>query len=148
MKYDLIFCFQFVRKKKLRFIYGKWTDYLKSSDVESFESYMKTHSHKFKPPDVPSPSSGRSPSGTPTASPAHQAGKKLQAKFRFNSFTRHLSQSSSTEQSSSPVSLNIYSSNTSWIVLKTYLKLYVLRPGFYVLNIKFLSVFVNYMPSI
>ncbi|KAG1706624.1 Oxysterol-binding protein-related protein 2 [Nymphon striatum] len=115
-------------KKKLRFVYGKWTDYLKSSDIESYEEYMKTHSHKFKPPDVPSPSSGRSPSGTPAASPAHQAGKKLQAKFRFNSFTRHLSQSSSTEQST-PVSFNIQSIKTVLIMLEDQVLDSVLHDG-------------------
>ncbi|CAG7833560.1 unnamed protein product [Allacma fusca] len=36
------------KKNKLRFLYGKWTDFLRSTDIESYEEYIKTNAHKFK----------------------------------------------------------------------------------------------------
>lgn len=39
-QYLFVSCF---RKKKLRFLYGKWTDYLKITSIEDYEEYTKTH---------------------------------------------------------------------------------------------------------
>lgn len=41
-------------KKKLRFVYGKWNDYLKSSSYEDYEEYLKANNNKFHIPDRPS----------------------------------------------------------------------------------------------
>lgn len=41
---------------KLRFLYGKWTDYLKTVPVENYEEYMKNNASSFRAPDVPSTS--------------------------------------------------------------------------------------------
>lgn len=52
----------------MRFIYGKWTDYIKSACGDDYDDYMKNNAHKFRVPDRPdaSPvaetSSGASPS--------------------------------------------------------------------------------------
>lgn len=41
-------------KKKLRFVYGKWSDYIKSVDYSEYENYLKENQHKpFKIPDTP-----------------------------------------------------------------------------------------------
>lgn len=41
---------------KLRFLYGKWTDYLKTVPVEDYEEYMKSNASNFRVPDKPSAS--------------------------------------------------------------------------------------------
>lgn len=38
-------------KKNIKFIYGKWTDYLKVADVEDYEQYMKQNDQIFRVPD-------------------------------------------------------------------------------------------------
>ena len=41
-------------KKKLRFVYGKWSDYIKSVDYSDYENYMRDNPQKlFKIPDNP-----------------------------------------------------------------------------------------------
>lgn len=41
-------------KKKLRFVYGKWSDYIKSVDYTSYENYLKENQQKlFRIPDEP-----------------------------------------------------------------------------------------------
>ncbi|KAE8740422.1 hypothetical protein FOCC_FOCC014058 [Frankliniella occidentalis] len=35
-------------KKKIKFMYGKWTELLRSTDPQSYEDYLKENSHKFK----------------------------------------------------------------------------------------------------
>lgn len=41
------------RGKKVRFLYGKWNDYMKTAAVEDYERYLKENNHKFRPPDKP-----------------------------------------------------------------------------------------------
>lgn len=55
-------------EKGVRFIYGKWTEFIKSTDYDSYEEYLKENSHKFK-------RSERSKS--PNESPAHTPRKVL-----------------------------------------------------------------------
>lgn len=48
-------------KKKLRFVYGKWSDYIKSVDYNEYENYMKNNQQKlFKIPDHPDQTNGLS----------------------------------------------------------------------------------------
>lgn len=51
-------------KKKLHFLYGKWTEFIKCTDINSYEEYMKENSHKFKR-DERSKSPNESPAHTP-----------------------------------------------------------------------------------
>lgn len=80
------------QKSRLRFLYGKWTDYLKSAPVAEYEEYMQTHNFRA-PPDQPHLSSGGTTlqtGGHPAsagASPAHTP-KRMYAKL--NSLTRSL----------------------------------------------------------
>lgn len=60
--------FFFFSEKGLRFIYGKWTEFLKSTDYDSYQEYLKENSHKFR-------RSERSKS--PNESPAHTPRKVL-----------------------------------------------------------------------
>jgi hypothetical protein len=41
------------KSSKLRFLYGKWTDYLKSATVEDYDDYMKENAQSFRVPDEP-----------------------------------------------------------------------------------------------
>ncbi|XP_076325986.1 oxysterol-binding protein-related protein 1-like [Tachypleus tridentatus] len=78
------------QKRKLRFLYGKWTDYLKSAKVEAYEEYIRTHPTKFCPPDR---SETENVKNTPllnsasTSSPTHNP-KKMVSKL--NSFKKSL----------------------------------------------------------
>ena len=36
------------RKTRQRFLYGKWTDFLRSTDIQSFQDYEKDNSGKFR----------------------------------------------------------------------------------------------------
>uniref|UniRef100_A0A1E1X3D1 Oxysterol-binding protein n=1 Tax=Amblyomma aureolatum TaxID=187763 RepID=A0A1E1X3D1_9ACAR len=72
-------------KSRLRFLYGKWTDYLKAAPVAEYEEYMQTHNFRA-PPDHP-PSSGIATSASAGPSPAHTP-KRMYAKL--NSLTRSL----------------------------------------------------------
>lgn len=40
-------------KKKLRFVYGKWSDYIKSVEYKNYENYMKDNQSLFRIPDDP-----------------------------------------------------------------------------------------------
>ena len=64
------------RKEKVRFLYGKWNDYLKSASVEDYYEYLKANNQKFRAPDKPSENLINS---TPS---------KVMSKF--NSFTKQL----------------------------------------------------------
>lgn len=55
-------------EKGVRFIYGKWTEFIKCTDYDSYEEYLKENTHKFK-------RSERSKS--PNESPAHTPRKVL-----------------------------------------------------------------------
>ncbi|KAK8385451.1 hypothetical protein O3P69_016342 [Scylla paramamosain] len=35
------------KKKKQSFLYGKWTEFLRATDISSYEDYVKTNAHKF-----------------------------------------------------------------------------------------------------
>lgn len=63
-------------KKKLHFIYGRWTDFLKCTDINSYDEYFKENSQKFKSHDDRSKS--------PSESPAHsrKVFSKLKSSFR------------------------------------------------------------------
>uniref|UniRef100_A0A131Z0W0 Oxysterol-binding protein n=1 Tax=Rhipicephalus appendiculatus TaxID=34631 RepID=A0A131Z0W0_RHIAP len=71
------------QKSRLRFLYGKWTDYLKAAPVAEYEEYMQTHN--FRAPEQPP--LGTSTSASAGASPAHTP-KRMYAKL--NSLTRSL----------------------------------------------------------
>ncbi|RWS28289.1 oxysterol-binding protein-related protein 1-like protein [Leptotrombidium deliense] len=75
---------------KLRFVYGKWTDYMKSVDVEDYNEYMKEHEYKFRVPDKPDEDDGKiSPfSGSP------RSAKKVISKL--NNITKSITGSSSS----------------------------------------------------
>ena len=74
-------------KERLRFIYGKWSDYVKTAGVEDYEEYMKQHSQRFRVPDRPA-----TDSSTPSTP------RKMMSKL--NSFTRQLTGSDSVDDSS------------------------------------------------
>ena len=38
-------------KQKLRFLYGKWNDYLKSAPIDEYETFQKNNKQKFRAPD-------------------------------------------------------------------------------------------------
>ncbi|UYV76996.1 OSBPL1A [Cordylochernes scorpioides] len=42
------------KKKKKKYLYGKWTTYLKSVDVEQYEAFLEANKGTFHPPDLPS----------------------------------------------------------------------------------------------
>lgn len=63
-----IFFFKLFSKRKLQFIYGKWTEFIKITDYESYEEYLKENSHKFKRDDK---------SKSPNESPIHTPRKVL-----------------------------------------------------------------------
>lgn len=68
------------QKNKLRYIYGKWTDLLKSVDIPSYEDYVKQNTDKFKRQATVD----KSPRNTPTGSPAHTPKRNLS---KFNSLS-------------------------------------------------------------
>ena len=76
-------------KEKLRFIYGKWSDYLKTVSIDDYEEYLRAHSQRFRVPDKPCPE-GQSPS-TP---------RKMMSKL--NSLTRQLTGNDSTDDINGP----------------------------------------------
>lgn len=58
---DLKFC----SKRKLLFVYGKWTEFIKCCDYASYEEYIKENSKMKKDSDCRSKSPNDSPSHTP-----------------------------------------------------------------------------------
>lgn len=76
------------RGTKLRFIYGKWTDYLKTAPVEDYEEYMRNNASTFRVPDMPAAAT--------SPIPAH---KKMLSKM--NTLTRQVT-GSSVESADSP----------------------------------------------
>lgn len=79
-------------KKKLFFLYGKWTDFIKCTDITSYEDYSRENSHKFSSKKGES-SDGRSKS--PNDSPSHTSRKVLQ---KLNSLKVGPFKSNSTQQ--------------------------------------------------
>lgn len=46
----LVLTFSLLRcsKKKLKFMYGKWTEIFRVTDPQSYEDYLKENAHKFR----------------------------------------------------------------------------------------------------
>ena len=47
----------------MKFLYGKWTDFIRCTDYSNFEEYYKENAHKFRRGD--DKKGGESPSHTP-----------------------------------------------------------------------------------
>lgn len=45
-------------------MYGKWTEFIRSTDIEAYDEYMKDNAHKFRRDDK-----SRSPSDSPAHTP-------------------------------------------------------------------------------
>ncbi|XP_076361791.1 oxysterol-binding protein-related protein 2-like [Tachypleus tridentatus] len=76
------------QKTKLRFLYGKWSEFLKSADVEAYEEYVRTFPKKLRLPDYAESASAQNTSffsTSPTGSPGHTPKRMVD---KFNSFTR------------------------------------------------------------
>ncbi|RWS09473.1 oxysterol-binding protein-related protein 1-like protein [Dinothrombium tinctorium] len=76
---------------KLRFIYGKWTDYLKSADVEDYNEYMKNNENRFRIPDQVDTDEGKKSPSSGNSSPTS---RKMFSKF--SSIKKSLTGSSSS----------------------------------------------------
>ncbi|XP_075229853.1 oxysterol-binding protein-related protein 2 isoform X1 [Lycorma delicatula] len=61
------------QKKKLNFLYGKWTDFIRCTDMESYEEYVKENAEKFR-------SDGKTHPPNLSESPVHTP-KKVLAKL-------------------------------------------------------------------
>ncbi|XP_030746243.1 oxysterol-binding protein-related protein 2 [Sitophilus oryzae] len=61
-------------KQKLYYVYGKWTEFIKCTDYQSYQEYVRENAAKFKNSDTKSKS--------PNDSPSHTSKKMLQ---KFNS---------------------------------------------------------------
>jgi oxysterol-binding protein-related protein 1/2 len=46
-------------------LYGKWTEFIKCTDINSYDEYFKENAHKFKRPDERCKSPNESPANTP-----------------------------------------------------------------------------------
>ncbi|XP_056646124.1 oxysterol-binding protein-related protein 1 [Diorhabda sublineata] len=108
-------------KQKILFIYGKWTEFIKCTDIHSYEEYVRDNSSKF---------SSNSKSKSPNDSPSHTSRKMLQ-KFnslkvgsfnKSNSTTESMDDSTadlgenSVPKSDSAYSIDIPNSSTIWKV--------------------------------
>nr|XP_023016249.1 oxysterol-binding protein-related protein 2-like [Leptinotarsa decemlineata] len=104
-------------KQKLFFVYGKWTEFIKCTDYNSYEEYLKENNSKF--------SSGKSKS--PNDSPSHTSRKMLQklnslkvASFKGNSTSESIDDpnsdlgENSVPKSESTYSIDIPNSTTIW----------------------------------
>lgn len=82
------------QKKKLRFLYGKWTDYLKTASIEDYDEYMKTHSESGNrnKHNADGSANDESNNGTPT--------KKISSKL--NILTRSFTGGGSSRGDKSP----------------------------------------------
>lgn len=79
------------RKEKIRFLYGKWNDYLKSSSIEDYDEYLRLN-QKFRAPDKPADDPMHQNHGSSTP-------RKMISKL--NSLTKQL-----TGNSSDPVAVD------------------------------------------
>lgn len=52
-------------KKKLQFLYGRWTELLKGTDMNSYDEYLRVNPNKFKREERSKSPSGESPAHTP-----------------------------------------------------------------------------------
>lgn len=80
--------FRFFRRGKLLFIYGKWTEFIKSVEYRLYEDYMRDNGHRLK-------KDGESRSKSPNDSPANTPRKVLQ---KFNSLKVSPFKSNSTQE--------------------------------------------------
>ncbi|XP_021913454.1 oxysterol-binding protein-related protein 1-like [Zootermopsis nevadensis] len=64
-------------KKKLHFLYGKWTEFIRCTDIPSYDEYVRENAHKFRR------DGDKGKGATPNDSPSHTP-KKVLAKL--NSF--------------------------------------------------------------
>ncbi|XP_076063131.1 oxysterol-binding protein-related protein 1-like isoform X2 [Oratosquilla oratoria] len=114
-------------KKKHSFLYGKWTEFLRATDINSYDEYIKTNAHKFRRDDKKK-SSDDSVVGT-GASPAHNPRKMFS---RFNTITQSFKMGGDSEatieceegpeepeeggypRTDSTYSIDIPNSNTLW----------------------------------
>ncbi|KAL3289347.1 hypothetical protein HHI36_022784 [Cryptolaemus montrouzieri] len=96
-------------KQKLYFIYGKWTEFIKSTEYVNYEEYLKENSHKLKKEDVRSKS--------PNDSPCHTSKKVLQ---KLNSLKvspfKSMSVQESMEDSNLPESSDIPKSDSAYSI--------------------------------
>jgi oxysterol-binding protein-related protein 1/2 len=64
--FKLSFSHSIHSKKKLHFLYGRWTELLKSTDIDSYDEYLRVNPNKFKRSEERSKSPcGESPAHTP-----------------------------------------------------------------------------------
>ncbi|XP_014252702.1 oxysterol-binding protein-related protein 1 isoform X2 [Cimex lectularius] len=81
-------------KKKLNFLYGKWTDFIRCTDISSYEDYLKENAHKFRSSESKGPQSN-------SDSPAHTP-KKVLAKLNSLKVGPFKSQNSIVESDEGP----------------------------------------------
>ncbi|KAK5639621.1 hypothetical protein RI129_012113 [Pyrocoelia pectoralis] len=112
-------------KRKLFFLYGKWTEFIKCVDYHAYEEYHNENSNKFK-----RDRDGETRSKSPNDSPSHTSRKVLQKlnSLKVSAFKSNTTQEG-TEESLSPdmcegyipksdstYSINIPNSFTIWTV--------------------------------
>jgi hypothetical protein len=44
----LIYILSIHSKKKLHFLYGKWTEFIRCTDITSYDEYVRENAHKFR----------------------------------------------------------------------------------------------------
>ncbi|XP_044741981.1 oxysterol-binding protein-related protein 1-like [Chrysoperla carnea] len=90
-------------KKKLYFLYGKWTDFIKCTDMTSYDEYLRDNAHKFSLYSKKGESSdGRSKS--PNDSPSNTPRKVLQKlnSLKVGPFKSNSVQQESVDESTIP----------------------------------------------
>lgn len=124
--------------KKLRFVYGKWSDYIKSVDYLEYENYMRNSQQKlFRIPD--NPDQGRSNGSNPLASgldsspnsvnnnsisSTAQMGTLPGGNINSKAMSKAGDKKGSYAKSESPQSLDIPNSRTLWKLEAQYLSEY------------------------
>lgn len=102
-------------KRKLRFVYGKWSDYMKSVDYTEYEKYMKENQQKiFRIPDNPDQGSLNGPS----------LGLGTSSSLNNNSIPSEGDSKSGFKKSDSSQSFDIPHSKTLWKLDVNYLDEY------------------------
>lgn len=84
------FLFFYFRKKKLKFLYGKWTDFIRCTDYSNFEDYYRENAHKFRRGDDKKGS--ESPSHTPKKVLAKLNSLKMGVSFKSQNSQAEVSQ--------------------------------------------------------
>lgn len=107
-------------KKKFRFVYGKWTDYVKSVDYTEYEKYMKDNQQKiFRIPDNPEQGS---PNGLSAARQSSSSSSK--SLNNNNTIPSEGDRKSGFKKSDSSQSFDIPRSKTLWKLEAQYLEEY------------------------